>query len=396
MTIDPATGVVTWQPDELQVGVVAATVLVTDPDERRNRHTFCIEVVDTSAAPTISPIADTAILVDNLFSLPVEASDPDPGDVLTFSLDQAPSAMSIDATSGLIEWTPELADLGPADVVVRVTDDAGQADIEPFVLTVIEANDPPVIVPIADRGAQPGVDVAIQVEASDPDDTELSFSLDVRPSGMTIDPQSGLIHWIPVTQQLGDHPVAVRVTDPKGFSDQTSFSILVDFNRAPVAVDDDGYRVERGDTLSVPAPGVLANDEDPNDDPLTTQLVTGPQQGTLTLNADGSFDYTPDNPAGTIDFELKWEHLEGGGSYPHLPLIANLDDDPASEIVIFELNSQDHELIALDGATGEVEWKRIFKQIDLGVETRGAVGDIDLDGKPEILYIGREPAAPIK
>jgi hypothetical protein len=45
--------------------------------------------------------------------------------------------------------------------------------------------------------------------------------------------------------------------------------------------------------LTIPARGVLANDSDPDGDPLTAVLVTGPAHGTLTLDADGSFNYTP-------------------------------------------------------------------------------------------------------
>ena len=41
------------------------------------------------------------------------------------------------------------------------------------------------------------------------------------------------------------------------------------------------------------APGVLANDTDADGDPLTAVVVTGPAHGTLTLNANGSFTYTP-------------------------------------------------------------------------------------------------------
>ena len=41
------------------------------------------------------------------------------------------------------------------------------------------------------------------------------------------------------------------------------------------------------------APGILANDTDPNGDALTAVLVTNPSHGTLTLNANGSFTYTP-------------------------------------------------------------------------------------------------------
>ena len=41
------------------------------------------------------------------------------------------------------------------------------------------------------------------------------------------------------------------------------------------------------------APGVLANDTDVDGATLTAVLVTGPAHGTLALNADGSFTYTP-------------------------------------------------------------------------------------------------------
>lgn len=41
------------------------------------------------------------------------------------------------------------------------------------------------------------------------------------------------------------------------------------------------------------ATGVLANDVDVDGDTLTAAIVTGPTHGTLTLNANGSFTYTP-------------------------------------------------------------------------------------------------------
>jgi VCBS repeat-containing protein len=38
---------------------------------------------------------------------------------------------------------------------------------------------------------------------------------------------------------------------------------------------------------------VLQNDTDPEHDALTAALVSGPSHGSLTLNPDGSFVYTP-------------------------------------------------------------------------------------------------------
>jgi hypothetical protein len=61
---------------------------------------------------------------------------------------------------------------------------------------------------------------------------------------------------------------------------------------SPVAVADT-YTTTQNTALVVGAPGVLANDTDPNGDALTAVLATNPAHGTLALNADGSFTYTP-------------------------------------------------------------------------------------------------------
>ncbi|HYH07464.1 MAG TPA: Ig-like domain-containing protein [Thermoanaerobaculia bacterium] len=64
-----------------------------------------------------------------------------------------------------------------------------------------------------------------------------------------------------------------------------------DCNDAPI-VANDAYTVAEGGTLNVPAPGVLANDVDPDGDPFTAVLVTGPAHASsFSLNADGSFTY---------------------------------------------------------------------------------------------------------
>ena len=70
------------------------------------------------------------------------------------------------------------------------------------------------------------------------------------------------------------------------------------FNFLPVAVDD-SYTVNENQVLdqsdlSLPGViGVLQNDTDADGDPLSAILVTNPQSGTLTLQSDGGFVYTP-------------------------------------------------------------------------------------------------------
>jgi len=77
-------------------------------------------------------------------------------------------------------------------------------------------------------------------------------------------------------------------------------------NESPVATND-SYTVDEDDSLSVAAAaGVLANDSDPESDPLTASLTGQPSNGSLSLNADGSFTYTPDaNFSGQDSFSYR-------------------------------------------------------------------------------------------
>lgn len=65
-------------------------------------------------------------------------------------------------------------------------------------------------------------------------------------------------------------------------------------NTAPVATDD-GYSVVSGNALAVSGAGVLLNDTDADGENITASIVAGPSNGTLVLNANGSFTYTPSN-----------------------------------------------------------------------------------------------------
>lgn len=389
-TIRQGDGVVSWTPSRAQVGLDTVTVRVEDLAGLANTLTFDVRVVDPSAAPLIEPVADRTIRVAEAFALTVTATDPDPGDAPSFSLDAAPATLTVDSGSGLLDWLPMPADIGDHVVVVRATDSSGRFDLEEFTLTVVADNQPPTLAPLADRGAAPGVPMAVQAQATDPDAGDvLRFALTERPSGMIVDPGTGLVGWTPTAQQLGPHDVTVTVSDSAGFTVAESFEVFVDRNRPPVAVDDGGYRVERGDTLVVGAPGVLANDTDPNGDALAAVLESGPARGALTLEADGGFEYTPDDPTGTIAIANKFSFDRSLGGSGWQPLIADLDDDPASEIVVYHGSGCCTNFVyAVDGATGTVDWQRVFAGRQLSPGSEPAIGDIDLDGNPELLIIG--------
>jgi hypothetical protein len=73
----------------------------------------------------------------------------------------------------------------------------------------------------------------------------------------------------------------------------TPLALAAPANTPPVGKNDT-YTVLQAHTLTIPAPGVLANDTDAQSDPLTAHLVAGSANGnSLSLAADGSFTYTP-------------------------------------------------------------------------------------------------------
>lgn len=245
--------------------------------------------------PSITSTPVTAATEGVLYSYQVVVVDPDAGDVLTYSLDVAPSLMTI-STTGLIEWTPGLADIGDHPVIVRVTDAGGAFDIQSFTISVSPgaANHPPMIVSAPVTTATTGLLYSYDVVASDPDlpgDT-LTFSLDPTPPvGMTITPVDAVtarIEWTPLA--TGDYPVTVRVTDLGGLFYTQAFTITVSapVNIPPVAVDDFAS-TQRNVPVFI---NLIANDYDPDGtiDPnsiMITSSLPNPD-GTYTTSRGGT------------------------------------------------------------------------------------------------------------
>lgn len=100
---------------------------------------------------------------------------------------------------------------------------------------------------------------------------------------------------------------------------------------SPPNAADDSYTMTEHTTLTVDPPGVLGNDSDPDGDPLTATLVTGPSNGTLTLNPDGSFTYTPnDDFVGTDSFT--YEANDGQLDSSVATVSITVKQDPADRV----------------------------------------------------------------
>ena len=105
-------------------------------------------------------------------------------------------------------------------------------------------------------------------------------------------------------------------------------------NEVPVA-NTDTYNTAEDTPRTVAAPGVLGNDTDGENDTLTAALVTGPGHGTGTLNADGSFTYTPAPDYSGPD---SFTYIAKDPYDPSEPATVNLDVTPVADapIVIVE------------------------------------------------------------
>jgi len=234
-TIDPATGLVEWTPSSLQTGPQSFTVVVTDDGTPPGgaSQTFTVTVADVNLSPAIVSAPPLGATAGELYLYDVAAEDEDPGDLLTYSLPLAPLGATIDPGSGLIEWTPVTAQLGPQEFTVMVTDDGTPTAVasQSFTVDVVPpVNIAPTISSCPDRGALVGDLVECSLEGSDANRIDtLTFSLPVAPPGAAIDPATGAFAWTPALADAGPNPITVRVTDdgtPPLFA-ETSFVATV-------------------------------------------------------------------------------------------------------------------------------------------------------------------------
>jgi hypothetical protein len=211
---------------------------VQDQGGLATTQNFTITVSQPNRPPLINSTPVTTATVGLLYSYAVAATDPDAGDVLTFALTTAPTGMAMNATTGLIQWTPTATQVGNNDVTVRVQDRGGLFATQNFTVTVSQPNQPPQITSAPITTAVVGHVYAYAVTATDPDAGDvLTFALTTAPTGMTINTTTGSIQWTPTAAQMGSQPVTVRVQDMGGLFAEQSFAVTVKVsNQAPVAV----------------------------------------------------------------------------------------------------------------------------------------------------------------
>jgi hypothetical protein len=95
----------------------------------------CFSAPPTNQSPTITSTPITTATVAAAYAYNVNATDPD-GDTLTYSLTTSPIGMTINSTTGLINWTS--TSTGDYEVIVRVSD-GSLFDTQSFTITVEDA-----------------------------------------------------------------------------------------------------------------------------------------------------------------------------------------------------------------------------------------------------------------
>jgi VCBS repeat-containing protein len=149
--------------------------------------------------------------------------------------------------------------------------------------------------------------------------------------------------------------------DTEGYLDTATVKITITgVNDAPVATDD-SYSTDEDTVLNVAAPGVLGNDSDVDGDTLTAVKVADPTHGTVALNANGSFAYTPNT-----DFN-------GSDSFTYKANDGTADSNVAT--VTITVNAVNDAPVAVDDSYSTDE------DTVLNVAAPGVLGnDSDVDG----------------
>lgn len=233
VVIDPTSGSLRWQPTVDQLGAHTLIVELSDAYGLSTQQTFEVQVNGANTPPAFLSTPSTRAAQDQAYSYQVIAKDPEQ-DELTYSLGINPAGMTIDAQSGLIQWTPEASQLGVHEIEVQVRDSQGAVSTQTYQLEVGEApiNQAPTITsrPLFQTDLQQPY--TYQIEATDPEGGALSYQLLEGPAGITVDAQTGVLTWdAPVA---GDHRIVVAAYDAEGLGAAQGYTLRALANGLPV------------------------------------------------------------------------------------------------------------------------------------------------------------------
>jgi VCBS repeat-containing protein len=298
--------------------VETITFTATDPSLASDSDAATFTVTAVNDAPVVADIPNqtiteggsfTTINLDNYVS---DVDNPDTAMTWTYS---GNTELAVSIVNRVATVTAPSADwFGVETITFTATDPSLASDSDAATFTVTAVNDPPVAA--ADGTYAATEDTALVVPLgtgvlandTDPDNLAAPYNAGLTAVKVT-DPANGTLTlnangsftYTPNANYYGPDSFTYYATDGALNSATVTATINVaGVADPPVAAADGTYAATEDTALVVPlGTGVLANDTDPDNltppynAGLTAVKVTDPGHGTLTLNANGSFTYTP-------------------------------------------------------------------------------------------------------
>jgi len=180
----------------------------------------------TIHAPELKLVASVTVNESKQVSIQLAATDAD-GDTLTYSSNAGKvinSTFSMNANTGLFQWTPTYNDAGVYHMVFNVTDGTFWTE-KTSTITVVDINRDPRITSTPVTTAYKDTLYGYQVTAVDDDGDALTYTLNATNVNITMS-TGGKISWTPGTSGRSEH-IAVRVADGRGGMATQSYTLTV-------------------------------------------------------------------------------------------------------------------------------------------------------------------------
>jgi thermitase len=247
-----------------------------------------------NGAPVASDVA-AAGDEDTVIGWTPSASDPE-ADALTCTVVSHPShgtASVASCASGT--YTPEPDYNGTDSFTYKASDGSADSNVATVTIIVYPVQDAPDASDDSASVAEDGAtDIDVLSNDGDRDGDPLTvISVSAPAHGAATINADGTIHYEPGPDFSGPDSFTYTISDGNGGSDGATVAVVVEPVNDPPIAQDDAYSVEAEGTLAVGTPGVLGNDADLENDPLSTIVNSDVSHGTLALNPDGSFSYAP-------------------------------------------------------------------------------------------------------
>ncbi|NNE06243.1 MAG: tandem-95 repeat protein, partial [Xanthomonadales bacterium] len=229
----------------------------------------------------------------NVLQILVNDTDPE-GDTLTIVSFTDPANGTVEVSGGTLLYTPDSDFFGTDSFTYTVEDGFGGSDTANVTIMVARLNEPPLAVDDQYIVLEDSVANMLDVLSndSDPDNDPLTIVSVATPGHGTASIANDMISYTPNPGYFGNDVFNYTIEDGFGGQSTAQVSILIEeANDPPVAVDDFA-RTLKGYSEVI---DVLANDSDPNGDPLEViQIIQDPHpMGFVVINSDGTVTYTP-------------------------------------------------------------------------------------------------------